>query len=156
MHSFACYLYAMESLPAPHTLVRRALVPALAVGFALGALTHAGVQVPLGVTTIDEPTIVPATIVEGVIAAAFSLAALAELRGKPYARVAVRLALRVGIGGVLLGMFALAVGRGTRTELNDVFHVVALIAMLIAWQISAGGGAGSACWPGRRLTRRAT
>jgi hypothetical protein len=139
----------------PQPIVRRALLLALTVSFALGALTHAGVEVPLGVTTIDEPTIVPATVVEAIIAVAFAVAAYAELAGRAYARIVLRLALRIGIAGVLLGMFALAVGRGARTELNDVFHVVALISMLIAWQLSANG-AGRGCWPGRRLARRAT
>lgn len=111
---------------------------------------------PLGVTTIDEPTIVPATVVEGITAAALSFAAFAEITVKPYARFALRLALRIGIAGVLLGMFALAVGRGTRTELNDVFHVVALIMLLVAWQIGTSGRTAGACRPGRRLTRRAT
>jgi hypothetical protein len=146
----------METRPFhPQTVVRRAVLLALAVSFALGALTHAGVELPLGVTTIDEPTIVPATIVEAIIAAAFSVAAYAEFARRAYARIALGLALRIGIAGVLLGMFALAVGRGTRTELNDVFHVVALISMLIAWQLGANGPA-RGCWPRRRLARRAT
>ncbi len=66
------------------------------------------------------------------------------------------LALRVGIAGVLLGMFALAVGRGTRTELNDVFHVVALLAMLLAIRLAGSQRAGRACWPSRGRARRAT
>ncbi|HEV7586123.1 MAG TPA: hypothetical protein VGO14_10120 [Solirubrobacteraceae bacterium] len=140
----------------PQPVILRPLLLALAVSFGLGALTHAGVDVPLGVTTIDEPTIVPATVVEGITAAALSFAAFAEITVKPYARLALRLALRIGIAGVLLGMFALAVGRGTRTELNDVFHVVALIMLLVAWQIGTSGRAAGSCWPGRRLTRRAT
>jgi hypothetical protein len=150
-------MYAMEKRPRhPQTIALRALVLALAVSFALGALTHAGVAVPLGATTIDEPTIVPATVVEAIIAAAFSVAAFAELAGRAYARIALRLALRTGIAGVLLGMFALALGRGTRTELNDVFHFLALIAMLIAWQLTVNRATARGCWPGRRLTRRAT
>src|ERR1700710_1943494 len=86
----------------------RVLLVVLPVSFALGAVTHAGVRVPLGVATIDEPTIVPATVVEAIIAATFAFAAFAEFGGRPYARVALRVALRVGIAGVLLGMFALA------------------------------------------------
>src|SRR5882757_2274455 len=90
----------------------RGLLVALPISFAIGALTHAGVRVPLGVTTIDEPTIVPAAIVEAVVALAFTVAAFATFSGRPRARMAVRIALRVGIGGVLLGMGALALGRG--------------------------------------------
>jgi hypothetical protein len=147
----------MEPRPRhPQTIILRALLLALAVSFALGALTHAGIDLPLGVTTIDEPLIVPAAVVESIIAIAFCVAAYAELSRRPYARIASRLALRIGIAGVLLGMFALALGRGTRTELNDVFHVVALLSMLIAWQLGPNGRTHRGCWPGRRLARRAT
>jgi hypothetical protein len=150
-------MYAMEKRPlTPQTVVLRALLLALPVSFALGAITHAGVDVPLGVTTIDEPTILPASIVEAIIAVAFSVAACVEFARRASARIVLRLALRIGIAGVLLGMFAFAVGRGTRSELNDVFHVVALVSMLIAWQLSAHGRPARGCWPGRRLTRRAT
>jgi hypothetical protein len=139
------------------SIILGALLVALPLSFLVGALTHAGVQIPLGVTTIDEPTIVPAAIVESVIAAAFTVAAFARFRGRPYARLALRIALRVGIAGVLLGMAALALGRGTRTELNDVFHVVALIAMLFAWELTSRSAVGGACWSRRSgMTRRAT
>ena len=87
----------------PHRSVVLVLLAALSVSFPLGALTHSGVRLPLGFTTIDEPTIVPAAIVEAIIAGAFAVAALAELTRRPSARLALRVALRVGIAGVLLG-----------------------------------------------------
>jgi hypothetical protein len=99
---------------------------------------------------------VPAAIVEALISAAFAVATIAELTHRPYARLAFRLALRVGIAGVLLGMFALALGRGTRTELNDVFHVVVLIVMLLALRLTSRTGSCVGRRPGRRLARRAT
>lgn len=43
--------------------------------FLVGALLHAGVVLPLGVATLSEPRIVPATIVEGVCALALSVGA---------------------------------------------------------------------------------
>jgi hypothetical protein len=139
------------------SIILGTLLVALPICFLVGAVTHTGVQIPLGVTTLDEPTIVPAAIVESVIAAAFTVAAFARFSGRPYARIALRIALRVGIAGVLLGMAALALGRGTRTELNDVFHVVALIAMLFAWELTSRSAAGGACWSRRSgMTRRAT
>jgi len=139
------------------SITLRVLLVALPISFVVGALTHAGVEVPLGATTIDEPTIVPAAIVEGVVALAFMVAAFATFTGRPRARMAVRIALRVGIVGVLLGMGALALGRGTRTELNDVFHVAALIAMLLASELSSRPGACGAGWQQRLgVTRRAT
>jgi hypothetical protein len=45
-----------------------ALLSALSFSFLVGSLTHAGVRLPLGPTTIDEPTIVPTAVVEGLIA----------------------------------------------------------------------------------------
>ena len=54
-------------------------------------------------------------------------------------------------------MLALALGRGTRTELNDVFHVVALIVMLLALRLTLARQVPVArAGRGRRLTRRAT
>jgi hypothetical protein len=139
------------------SIILRVLLVALPISFLVGALTHAGVQIPLGVTTIDEPTIVPAAIVESVIAAVFTVAAFARFTGRSYARIALRIALRIGIAGVLLGMAALALGRGTRTELNDVFHVVALIVMLFAWELTSRSAVDGACWSHRRgATPRAT
>lgn len=145
-----------SSTRSPRRSLVLALLGALSVSFLLGALTHAGVRLPLGFTTIDEPTIVPAAIVEAIIAGAFAVAGYAELTRRRYARLALRLALRAGIAGVLLGMLALALGRGTRTELNDVFHVVVLIVMLLALRLTWRTGPGGACRPGRRLARRAT
>jgi hypothetical protein len=135
----------------------RVVEGALSLSFLVGAVTHAGVRLPLGFATIDEPTIVPASIVEGVIAIGFAVTLLAELTGRPYARIALQIALRLGIAGVLLGMFALALGRGTRTELNDVFHVVWLVVMLLTLRLTAWGRNGRGCWaPRSRLSRRAT
>ena len=72
--------------PASDIILVRILLVALPISFAIGALTHAGVRLPLGVATIDEPTIVPAAVVEAIIAAAFAFAAFAEFAGRPYAR----------------------------------------------------------------------
>jgi uncharacterized membrane protein len=119
------------------SLYLRALVILAPLAFGLGSLTHGGVDVPLGLTTIDEPTIGPATFVEGVIALTFAVAAVAVLTRRSWAREALRTALLVGIGGVLLGMTALAAGRGTRTELNDMFHIVALAAMFVGWNVTS-------------------
>jgi peptidoglycan/LPS O-acetylase OafA/YrhL len=131
------------------SLYLRALVVLGAVAFAIGSLSHAGIDVPLGFTTIDEPSIGPATFVEGVIALTFAIAAFAVTRRRPWAREALRTALLVGIGGVLLGMGALAAGRGPRTELNDLFHVVALGAMFVGWSVASSDGGRRALAPRR-------
>jgi hypothetical protein len=51
------------------------------------------------------------------------------------------LALAVSLGGVLLGMAALAVGAGPRTMTNDLYHVAVLLVLLplllwLAWSQS--------------------
>ncbi|HJQ28359.1 MAG TPA: hypothetical protein VJ827_03400 [Rubrobacter sp.] len=53
------------------------LSSACAVTFFFGALLHLGVRVPLGSTVLAEPTILPATIVEGLCGLALLFAALA-------------------------------------------------------------------------------
>jgi hypothetical protein len=144
--------------PHPRHLPRSVVLPlltTLSVSFLLGALTHAGVRLPLEFTSVDEPTIVPAAIVEAIISAGFAVAAFTELTRSRYARLAFRLSLRLGIAGVLLGMLALALGRGPRSELNDVFHVVVLIVMLLAARLTWTTGPGRGCRAGRRLARRA-
>jgi hypothetical protein len=115
----------------------RILVVVAGAAFALGAASHAGITVSLGVTRIAEPTIVPAAIVEAIIALAFAYATYALLSARRSSHRALRLAVFVGICGVLLGMGALALGRGERTELNDVFHVGALAVLLTAWELTS-------------------
>src|SRR5215216_1412774 len=104
-----------------------------AATFFFGALLHLGVKVPLGFTVLEEPGIIPATIVEGLCGLALAGAAFAVLargnRAWPIALAAHAFAL----GGVLLGMAALAVGAGPSTELNTIYHrvmVLALVAVL--------------------------
>ena len=91
-----------------------------AATFFLGALLHLGVEVPLGLAVLDEPGILPATIVEGLCGLALAVAALAV-----FARV----------------NRALAVGAGPSTELNTIYHrviVVALVAVLALLLSPAG------------------
>ena len=50
-----------------------------AATFFFGALLHLGVKIPLGFTVLEEPQILPATIVEGLCALALTVAAIAVL-----------------------------------------------------------------------------
>ena len=90
--------------------------------FVFGAIQHAGVA--LG--PFHEPRIVPATIVEGLCAAALAWGAAALLAGSASARVAAFTGNLVAIGGVVLGMVALAAGAGPRTASNDLYHRIML------------------------------
>ena len=97
-----------------------------AAGFAVGSLAH----IPLKMGPIDEPKIVPATIVEALCAVALAIGGIAVLQGAAKAwELAIGAHLAV-ILGVLVGVVALAVGAGPRTGANDAFHVVALIALV--------------------------
>ena len=112
-----------------------------AATFFFGALLHLGVRVPLGFTVLEEPTIVPATIVEGLCGTALAVAAFAVLARRNGAWAFATAAHAFALGGVLLGITALAVGAGPSTELNTIYHrvmVVALVAMLALLLSRAG------------------
>ncbi len=98
--------------------------------FLAGALLHLGVRIPLGFTVLAEPRILPATIVEGLCGLFLAVGAYAALARKPWAWSAIIAAHAFALGGVLLGMVALAVGAGPSTELNTVYHRVVLAALV--------------------------
>jgi hypothetical protein len=90
--------------------------------FVFGAVQHAGV--PLG--PFREPRIIPAAIVEGLCAAALVWGALAIFERGRNAWRAGLIANLVALGGVLLGIAALAAGAGPRTASNDLYHRIML------------------------------
>jgi hypothetical protein len=107
------------------TTLIRLLIAVEAATFFVGAVLHLGVPV-LG---LDEPRIVPAAIVEGLCGAVLGAAALWYLRPDWGSRIAL-VALAVATGGVLLGMVALAAGRGPSTPLNTAYHRTVLVALI--------------------------
>ena len=100
-----------------------------AVTFFVGALLHLGVRVSLGFAVLAEPQILPATIVEGLCGLFLAVGAYAALTRKTWAWTAITAAHVFALGGVLLGMAALAVGAGPSTGLNDIYHRVMLAAL---------------------------
>ncbi len=106
-----------------------------AVTFLFGAAMHLGHRMALGFATVHEPRIVPATIVEALCAMVLLGAAWVVLTQRPGGQRAVRRATGLAIAGVLIGMTALAVGAGRRTELNDLYHIAILAALIatLAW-----------------------
>ena len=102
-----------------------------AATFFLGALLHLGVRIPLGFAVLAEPRIVPATIVEGLCGLGLAVGAYATLSRKTWAWPAITAAHAFAVGGVLLGMAALAVGAGPSTELNTIYHRVMLVALVV-------------------------
>jgi hypothetical protein len=101
-----------------------------AVTFFSGALLHLGLRIPLGFTVFSEPRIIPATIAEGLCGLALTVAALAVFARLSWAWTAAFAAHAFALGGVLLGMGALAVGAGPSTELNTIYHRVMLVALV--------------------------
>ena len=101
-----------------------------AVTFFCGALLHLGVQIPLGVAVLAEPTILPAAIVESLCGLALSIGAWAVLARWNRAWTAVFAAHAFALGGVLLGVSALALGAGPSTDLNTMYHRVMLVGLV--------------------------
>jgi hypothetical protein len=138
---------ARASAPRNHsglTLAFRALTTFDAASFFLGSAAHVGRAIPLGVATLHEPRIVPATIVEGLCGAALTVGAYAQFARKPWAWPATVAANAIALGGVFLGIGALSAGRGPRTELNDDYHrlmVVLLGGALVVLVTRAGRAA---------------
>jgi hypothetical protein len=103
-----------------------------AVVFFLGALLHLGVQIPVGFGVVMEPRILPAAIVEGLIGLFCTVSAYAVLAHRSWAWMAAIVAHAGAVAGILLGMIALAIGAGPRTELNDIYHRVMLLVAVTA------------------------
>jgi hypothetical protein len=99
------------------------LMIANAAIFFFGGVQHAGITVG----RFHEPLIIPAAIVEAVCGLCLLWGAIALFRSS---RTRWRLALitnLIALGGVLLGIAALAVGAGPRTASNDLYHRMMLI-----------------------------
>ena len=99
------------------------------VTFFIGSLLHLGVRIPLGFAVLAEPRIIPATIVEGLCGLFLAVGAYAVLARRTWAWPTVTAAHAFALGGVLLGIGALAVGAGPSTELNHIYHRVMLVAL---------------------------
>jgi hypothetical protein len=99
--------------------------------FVFGAIQHVGVEIG----PFREPVIIPAAIVESVCALSLLWGLSALLRGTPAFGRAVLIGNLVACAGVLLGMIALAAGRGPRTVSNDNLHRAMLT--LIAFSLIA-------------------
>ena len=99
------------------------LMMANATLFFFGAVQHAGIAVG----PFREPLIVPAAIVETLCGICVVWGAAALFR---HSKAGWRTALImnfVALGGVLLGIAALAAGAGPRTASNDLYHRIMLL-----------------------------
>jgi hypothetical protein len=91
--------------------------------FFFGSVQHAG----MALGRFHEPFIIPAAIVEalcGLCLLCGGAALFCDWRARWHV---VLIANLVALGGVLLGIAALAVGAGPRTASNDLYHRMMLI-----------------------------
>jgi hypothetical protein len=102
----------------------RWLIAAESATFLVAAGIHAGL-IP-----IPEPRILPATIVEGAAGLVLGMAAYGAFARRRWARSAAVGATIFAAAGVLLGIAALAAGRGPQSSLNFVYHRVILAVLL--------------------------
>ena len=101
-----------------------------ALTFFVGALLHLGWRIPLGFAVLAEPRILPAAVVEGLCGLALAAAAIALFANSGRAWTAAFAAHAIALGGVLLGVTALALGAGPGTNLNTTYHRVMLVALV--------------------------
>ncbi|HEX9056352.1 MAG TPA: hypothetical protein VF818_02380 [Ktedonobacterales bacterium] len=112
-------------------LVLRVLVVVNTAAFLLVAPLHLGLRVPLGFAVLSTDNIVPAAIVEGLAGLGFAVSAYAVLARKPWAWPAAIAAHAFALGGVLLGIWTIAAGLGPHSVLNDIFHRVILVVLVV-------------------------
>jgi hypothetical protein len=89
-----------------------------AVVFFFAAVLHAGIA--LG--PLHEPRIIPATIVEVICGISLTWGIFAVFKHWASQWRFALIGNLVALGGVLLGMAALAAGKGPRTASNDLYH----------------------------------
>jgi hypothetical protein len=99
--------------------------------FGLAAYLHAGGSVTLLHTTLDEPVLVPAALIEGAIAIGLLVSVLMPGRGVVRVRRVV-FAQLIAVVGVLGGQVALAYGLASRTRSNDLMQVVMLAMSIVS------------------------
>jgi ascorbate-specific PTS system EIIC-type component UlaA len=90
--------------------------------FVFGSLQHAGVAFG----SLSEPRIIPAAIVEGLCALALGWGAGAVFGDGLGGWRAALIGNLIALGGVVLGIAALALGAGPRTASNDLYHRIML------------------------------
>ncbi len=101
-----------------------------ALTFFFFGFLHSSVRLSLGFAVIQEPQIIPAMIVESLCGLLLTGSAFAVATRKSWSWPASVVAHTFSIGGVLLGMAALDLGAGPRTELNDIYHSTILILLV--------------------------
>ena len=98
--------------------------------FFFGAMQHLGIAIG----SFHEPRIIPAAIVETICGSSLAWGAAFLFSHSLVSWGLPLISNLVALSGVLLGMAALAAGRGPRTASNDLYHhiMLALIGASVA------------------------
>jgi hypothetical protein len=96
----------------------------------LAAALHVGAEITVGGLVLAEPRILPATIAEGSIGLLLAVNAYGLFSRKTWAWQMAVVAHTFAVVGVLVGIFALARGAAPTTDLNHVYHLVALVVLV--------------------------
>jgi Na+-transporting NADH:ubiquinone oxidoreductase subunit NqrB len=115
---------------AAHAVITFVIILEALTFFFFGFL-HSGIHLSLGFAVLQEPRIIPAMIVESLCGLLLTGSAFSIATRKSWSWIASIVAHTFSIGGVLLGMAALALGAGPRTELNDIYHRTILIILVV-------------------------
>ena len=127
---------------AAHALLTIVIILEALTFFSFGLL-HSGVRLSLGFAVLREPRIIPAMIVESLSGTLLSGSTFAVATNKSWSWTASVIAHTISIGGVLLGMAALALGAGPRTELNDIYNrtILTLLVIILIYLFTPAGKA---------------
>jgi hypothetical protein len=117
--------------PSPVRWAAAGVMLAESLTFLLASALHRGLQIPLGIVTLAEPMIGPASVVETTCGVALALAAVTVLSGSRWGWLSAVAAHTISASGVVLGIVALNAGRGPRTASNDAYHLTILTALVI-------------------------
>jgi hypothetical protein len=108
-----------------------AVIAIEAISFVVAAVSHAGVQIPLGFATLNERVIVPAAIVESLCAAVLVGSAITVIARRPSAWGAVLRTQLFVLAAVIVGISALAGSPAPVSTFDSTYHGVLLAALLI-------------------------
>ena len=134
--------------------VVRVLVVFETVAFLLAALLHLGARIPVGFAVLATDQILPAAIVEGLAALVFAVSAYTVFTRTAWAWPAAIIAHAFALGGVLLGMWAIAAGFGPHSVLNDTYHRLMLVVLLAGLALLLTPSAKAALGRGNRAAPR--
>ena len=120
----------MTATVARRSDVAPVLFGVLLVGEAVACLifsaAHLGRPLPLGFVTLNEPRVLPATVVEALCGVVLAVAGGALLARRAWALGAALAAQFFSLGGFVLGVVSTLRGGGAGDPVNDDFHRVML------------------------------